>query len=126
MKHKIIISAIDLFLIDKIRALRITSNPSVSEKTLSIGIGHADNFIEEIESLTTGKLYTARELNLIANYFDIKISDIFPEEAIKDDLLELEIEIIKISHTNIQTDKYGNVLKNYRILSGRIFKYMKQ
>lgn len=120
MKKTIVISAIDLHLIDKVRDLRILSDPSVSQEILSSAIGQATEFIEGIETFQDNSFYSIRQLNLIANYFNIKISELFPEDGITDDLLELEIELIKMEPTAIQIDKYGEVIKNYRIINGRV------
>lgn len=122
MKKTIIISAIDLQLIDKVRELRILSSPSVSQEMLSSSIGHPADFIEGIETFKENSVYSSHQLNLIANYFNIKISELFPEDSIKEDLLELEIELIKITPTTVQIDKYGEIIKNYRIVSGRVIK----
>lgn len=120
MKKTIVISAIDLHLIDKVRELRILSDPSVSQEMLSSAIGQAEGFVKEIETFKDNSLYSIRQLNLIANYFNIKISDLFPKDSITEDLLELEIELINITPTAIQIDKYGEVIKHYRIINGRV------
>ena len=120
MKKIIVISAIDLHLIDKVRELRILSDPSVSQEMLSSAIGQSAGFIEGIETFQDNSFYSIRQLNLIANYFNIKVSKLFPEDCITDDLLELEIELIKMAPTAIQIDKYGEVLKNYRIINGSV------
>lgn len=124
MKKTIVISAIDLHLIDKVRELRILSAPSVSQEMLSSAIGQAAEFIEGIETFQDNSFYSIRQLNLIANYFNIKISELFPEDGIMDDLLELEIELIKMTPTAIQIDKYGEVIKNYRIINGRVITFI--
>ena len=120
MKKIIVISAIDLHLIDKVRELRIVSDPSVSQEMLSSAIGQSAGFIEGIETFQDNSFYSIRQLNLIANYFNIKVSKLFPEDGITDDLLELEIELIKMAPTAIQIDKYGEVIKNYRIINGSV------
>lgn len=120
MKKIIVISAIDLHLIDKVRELRIVSDPSVSQEMLSSAIGQSAGFIEGIETFKDNSFYSIRQLNLIANYFNIKVSKLFPEDGITDDLLELEIELIKMAPTAIQIDKYGEVIKNYRIINGSV------
>lgn len=120
MRKKIIISAVDLHLIDKIREIRSLSIPYVSQSTLSLGIGFAQGFIGQVESFSEDRIYSLRQLNLIANYFDLELKDLLPIEKINDDLLELEIEMIKTTSTKVQIDKYGNVIKNYRIIHGRV------
>jgi len=120
LKKIIVISAIDLHLIDKVRELRIVSDPSVSQEMLSSAIGQSAGFIEGIETFQDNSFYSIRQLNLIANYFNIKVSKLFPEDGITDDLLELEIELIKMAPTAIQIDKYGEVIKNYRIINGSV------
>lgn len=107
-------------LIDKIREIRSLSVPYVSQSTLSLGIGFAQGFIGQVESFSEDRTYSLRQLNLIANYFDLEIKDLLPIEKVNDDLLELEIEMIKTNSTKVQIDKYGNVIKNYRIIHGRI------
>lgn len=118
MRKKVIISAIDLYLIDKVRELRISSTPPISDEELSLGIGHPKSFIGSIEKFDN--VYSIRQINLITNYFKISFFDLFPHKTITDDLLDLEIEFFAISPTNVEIDKYGSVIKNYRILSGRI------
>lgn len=120
MRKKIIISAVDLQLIDKIREIRSLSVPYVSQSTLSLGIGFAQGFIGQVESFSEDRTYSLRQLNLIANYFDLEIKDLLPVEKVKDDLLELEIEMIQNTSTKVQIDKYGNVIKNYRVIHGRV------
>lgn len=88
-------------------------------------LGCSEDFIEEIENFKENRVYSLRQLNLIANYFNMRISEIFPENSITDDLLELEIELIKIAPTAVQIDKYGDIIKNYRIVSGRIITQQK-
>ena len=126
MKKTIVISDIDLHLIDKVRELRILSEPSVSQEMLSSAIVQAINFIKEIESFQENSFYSIRQLNLIANYFNVKISELFPEDDITEDLLELEIELIKMAPTAVQIDKYGKVIKNYRIINGSVIKPLKK
>jgi len=120
LRKKIIISAIDLQLIDKIREIRSLSVPYVSQSTLSLGIGFAQGFIGQVESFSEDRTYSLRQLNLIANYFDLEIKDLLPIEKVNDDLLELEIEMIQTTSNKVQIDKYGNVIKNYRIIHGKV------
>lgn len=120
MRKKIIISVIDLYLIDKVREIRSLSIPYVSQSTLSLGIGFAQGFIGQVESFSEDRTYSLRQLNLIANYFDLEIKDLLTEEKINDDLLELEIEMIQTTSTKVQIDKYGDVIKNYRVIHGKV------
>ena len=120
MRKKIIISVIDLYLIDKVREVRSLSDPYVSQSTLSLGIGFAQGFIGQVESFSEDRTYSLRQLNLIANYFDLEIKDLLPIEKVNDDLLELEIEMIQTTSNKVQIDKYGNVIKNYRIIHGKV------
>lgn len=120
MRKKIIISAVDLQLIDRVREIRSLAEPYVSQSTLSLGIGFAQGFIGQVESFSEDRIYSLRQLNLIANYFNLELNDLLPKEKINDDLLELEIEMIKTNSTKVQIDKYGNVIKNYRIIHGRV------
>lgn len=107
-------------LIDKIREIRSLSVPYVSQSTLSLGIGFAQGFIGQVESFSEDRTYSLRQLNLIANYFDLEIKDLLPIEKVNDDLLELEIEMIQTTSNKVQIDKYGNVIKNYRIIHGKV------
>jgi len=120
LRKKIIISVIDLYLIDKVREVRSLSDPYVSQSTLSLGIGFAQGFIGQVESFSEDRTYSLRQLNLIANYFDLEIKDLLPIEKVNDDLLELEIEMIQTTSNKVQIDKYGNVIKNYRIIHGKV------
>lgn len=96
------------------------SIPYVSQSTLSLGIGFAQGFIGQVESFSEDRTYSLRQLNLIANYFDLEIKDLLPTEKVNDDLLELEIEMIQTTSTKVQIDKYGDVIKNYRVIHGKV------
>jgi len=50
----------------------------------------------------------------------LEIKDLLPIEKVNDDLLELEIEMIQNTSNKVQIDKYGNVIKNYRIIHGKV------
>jgi len=111
LRKKIIISVIDLYLIDKVREVRSFSEPYVSQSALSLGIGFAQDFIGQVESFSEDRIYSLRQLNLIANYFNLGLNDLLPQEKINDDLLELEIEMIKTTSTKFKLTNTGMLLK---------------
>lgn len=86
-----VIAEIDWYVIEQIRELR---KNKFSQIALSIEIGFSEGFISRIENTNYSEVYNARHINLIAKAFKVKISDIMPESALKNDLIKLTIKML--------------------------------
>lgn len=116
----IIISELELFLIDRIRELRGRAVPYISQVDLSIKMEYSEGYIGKVENFKTSSKYNLRSLNLIANSLGLKsYTELLPATILKNDLLELTIEV-KASNDRVDFDKNNQVIKNYTIIKKRI------
>ncbi|MDM1519397.1 transcriptional regulator [Myroides odoratimimus] len=116
----IIISELELFLIDRIRELRGRAVPYISQVDLSIKMEYSEGYIGKVENFKTSSKYNLRSLNLIANSLGLKsYTELLPTTILKNDLLELTIEV-KGSNDRVDFDENNQVIKNYNIIKKRI------
>lgn len=116
----IIISELELFLIDRIRELRGRAVPYISQVDLSIKMEYSEGYIGKVENFKTSSKYNLRSLNLIANSLGLKsYTELLPTTILKNDLLELTIEV-KGSNDRVYFDENNQVIKNYNIIKKRI------
>lgn len=116
----IIISELELFLIDRIRELRGRAVPYISQVDLSIKMEYSEGYIGKVENFKTSSKYNLRSLNLIANSLGLEsYTELLPKTILKNDLLELTIEV-KGSNDRVDFDKNNQVIKNYNIIKKRI------
>lgn len=116
----IVISELELFLIDRVRELRGRAIPYISQVDLSIKMEYSEGYIGKVENFKTSSKYNLRSLNLIANSFGLKsYLELLPTTILKNDLLELTIELTG-NNDKVHFDKNNEVIKNYRILKKRV------
>ncbi|EHQ44284.1 MULTISPECIES: hypothetical protein [Myroides] len=116
----IIISELELFLIDRIRELRGRAVPYISQVDLSIKMEYSEGYIGKVENFKTSSKYNLRSLNLIANSLGLEsYTELLPTTILKNDLLELTIEV-KGSNDRVDFDENNQVIKNYNIVKKRI------
>ncbi|MDM1408226.1 transcriptional regulator [Myroides sp. DF42-4-2] len=116
----IIISELELFLIDRIRELRGRAVPYISQVDLSIKMEYSEGYIGKVENFKTSSKYNLRSLNLIANSLGLEsYTELLPTTILKNDLLELTIEV-KGSNDRVDFDENNQVIKNYNIIKKRI------
>jgi hypothetical protein len=94
-KFVIIIAEIDLFLIEKVRYIRLNNNPKISQVALSQMMGLADGFVGKVENLKESSKYNLWHINKIIKVLKLKFTDIFPPNAINNDIIKAEIRFIK-------------------------------
>jgi len=90
-KFVIIIAEIDLFLIEKVRYIRLNNKPKISQVTLSQMLGLADGFVGKVENLKESSKYNLWHINKIIKVLRLKFTDIFPPNAISNDIIKAEI-----------------------------------
>ncbi|MBW8687275.1 helix-turn-helix domain-containing protein [Chitinophaga rhizophila] len=74
------ISAIDRYVIDRVRERRMELN--ISQAELSFRLGKSDKYISRFESYSSGKHYNIEILNEIAKVLDCSPRDFWPEKAL--------------------------------------------
>lgn len=107
------ISEIDLFLINRVRELRVLKR--ISQLKLSIALGLAEGAVSKIENPRQRAKYNIRHLNLIAKALKCNISDLLPPKPLKNDIIVAKIKMVKNKH-----NRKGE--PNYEILSKTVVK----
>ncbi|SFN90700.1 hypothetical protein SAMN05421741_11370 [Paenimyroides ummariense] len=116
----IIISELELYLIDKVRELRGRATPYVSQVELSLRMEYAEGYVGKVENFSSNSKYNVRNLNLIANALKLKsYSDLLPVEVLKNDLIEVRLELTR-NNDKVEFDENDIVIKNYKIKGKRI------
>ena len=88
-------SEIDLYIINKVRELRVARN--ISQLKLSIALGLAEGAVSKIENPRQRAKYNIRHLNLLAKALKCNVSDLLPQKPLRHDLISAKIRIVKNS-----------------------------
>jgi|SRR6185312_221765 len=88
---EIVISEIDLYLINKVRELRVPQD--LSQVKLSILMGLAEGAIGKIENPKERAKYNIRHLNLLAKALKCSPKDLMPEKPLKNDMVRVKMKI---------------------------------
>jgi hypothetical protein len=83
---KITKTEIELFIIDKVRELRLANK--VGQKKLSQELKLSISYVGRAEKLYTSTKYTFNHLNEIAKYFNVPYSYFFPATSLETDCIE--------------------------------------
>lgn len=102
------ISEIDLFLINKVRELRVAKG--ISQLKLSIALGLSEGAIGKIENPKERAKYNIRHLNLLSRALKCNPSDLLPQKPMRNDLVRVKVKLVKNTK-----DKKGD--PNYLIVS---------
>ncbi|KFF76015.1 transcriptional regulator [Chryseobacterium sp. P1-3] len=118
---ELIISELDLFLIDKIRELRGRAQPYISQVELSQRMGFADGYVGKVENFSSNTKYNLRKLHLAAKALNLdSYQSILPDKILSNDLLYLKIEVNRKRNDTVDFDKNNQVIKNYKIVEMRV------
>lgn len=118
---ELIISELDLFVIDKVRELRGRAKPYISQNELSQRMGFAEGYVGKVENFNSNAKYNIRKLNLVAKALGLGTTrSIQPEKTLENDLLFLKIKVNRKKNDTVDFDENGQVIKNYEILERRI------
>jgi len=114
---EIVISSLDFYLIEKVRALRNSTIPKISQGTLSRKLDLSDGFVSKVESFKQKSKYNIQHINKIINIFNLKsYSDLFPKEVIKDDMVRIKIKVTTTNAFDEKSKKF-RLTKSYQVLS---------
>lgn len=86
-----IISEIDLFVINKVREMRVGKN--ISQVNLSILMGLAEGAVGKIENTRERAKFNIRHLNLLAKALKCSPRDFLPEKPLKNDMIRVKMKI---------------------------------
>jgi len=89
------ISEIDLYIINRVRELRVAKE--LSQVKLSILMGLAEGAVGKIENPTERAKYNIRHLNLLAKALKCSPRDLLPDKPLKNDLVKVRLQIKKNS-----------------------------
>lgn len=118
---EIIIAELDLFVIDKIRELRGSAKPYISQVELSQRMGFADGYVGKVENFNSNSRYNIRKIHLAARALNLKsYQELLPNEILDNDLIYLKILVNRKRNDTVDFDEYGNVIKNYTIQEKRV------
>ncbi|AUP79848.1 helix-turn-helix domain-containing protein [Flavivirga eckloniae] len=118
MTIEIIISHIDFYVIEKLRDLRVKSEPYIDQVDLAQRIGVSEGYLGQIENPKHRSKYNIRMLSRAAKALGLKsYQDIFPSEILKDDLVRIRLKLLKSATKKHEVDKNGNVKKRFDIIS---------
>jgi len=96
---EVIISEIDLYVINKVREMRVLRH--LSQVKLSILIGLAEGAIGKIENPKERAKYNIRHLNLLAKALKCSPRDLLPEKPLRNDMIKVKMKVKK----NAKTEK---------------------
>jgi transcriptional regulator with XRE-family HTH domain len=88
---ELVISEIDLYVINKVRAMRVPKE--LSQVRLSILMGLAEGAIGKIENPKERAKYNIRHLNLLAKALQCSPKDFLPEKPLRNDLVKVAMKI---------------------------------
>ena len=104
---EVVISELDLYVINKVRELRVPQ--SLSQVKLSILMGLAEGAVGKIENPKERAKYNIRHLNLLAKALKCSPKDLMPEKALKHDMVRVKMKIRR-------HEKNGQGEPNFEIL----------
>lgn len=90
---EVTLSEIDLYVINKVRELRVPQH--LSQVKLSILMGLAEGAIGKIENPKERAKYNIRHINLLAKALKCSPKDFLPEKPLKNDLVKVKLKIKK-------------------------------
>jgi transcriptional regulator with XRE-family HTH domain len=88
---EIVLSEIDLYVINKVRELRVPK--ALSQVKLSILMGLAEGAIGKIENPKERAKYNIRHLNLLAKALKCSPKDFLPEKPLRNDIIKVRMKI---------------------------------
>lgn len=83
----VVISELDLFIINKVKEIRTTKN--ISQVNLAILLNFAEGLISKVENPRQRAKYSIRHLNLLARVLHCSPRDLLPEKVLTHDLVKV-------------------------------------
>ena len=113
---EIIISSLDLYTIERVKQLRNSMEPKISQGDLSRRLELADGFVSKVESYKQPSRYNLQHINKIINIFNLNsYNEFFPKGVIREDLIKVRIEL-KTSKVHDHESTKFQLVRTSRIL----------
>ena len=117
-----IVSALDLYVIEKIRNKRDDSG--MSQDALSVEMGFSEKLVGNIENPSLPAKYNIRQINLAADTLKCNIKDFLPPKGfLKDDLVRITVEKIGEKDSDGISRKIPVITKKEPLTEEEIFEY---
>ncbi|TGV03696.1 helix-turn-helix domain-containing protein [Flavivirga rizhaonensis] len=111
-------SHIDFYVIERLRDLRVKSDPYIDQVDLAQRIGVSEGYLGQIENPKNRSKYNMRMMARAAKALGLKsYQEIFPIEILKDDLVKIRLKLLKSDTKKHEVDENGNVKKRFDIIS---------
>ena len=107
------ISEIDLYLINRVRDIRVQKN--ISQLKLALALGLSEGAISKIENPRDRAKYNIRHINLLAKALKVEFSELFPPKPLKNDIVILRLRLVP----RRPADRHK---QNYEIISKTVLK----
>lgn len=115
---EIIILELDFYIIQRVRELRISHKPYLSQLMLAQEMELPESYVSKVENMKLRYKYNMRALNKIANVFKLKsYSELFPSQIITNDLVKIRLEKSPIKNGKLKVNEDGTVDKVYTTIS---------
>src|SRR5690606_16276495 len=109
MTIEIIISEMDFYVIEKIRDLRVKSQPYIDQVELAQRIGVSEGYLGQIENPKNRAKNNLRMVARAASALGLKSYDpILPKEILKNDMLRIRLKLFKPGSKKHEVDENGN------------------
>ncbi|HVT83993.1 MAG TPA: hypothetical protein VHD35_02265 [Chitinophagaceae bacterium] len=119
---EIIISELDLYIIDKVRELR--NLREISQTALSQYMELADGFISKVENPKERAKYSIRHLNLLPKILKVSWEELLPAKPLKNDLVRATYK--KKSRADVKRgEQLYELIKKVPLSEDEIKKYNK-
>lgn len=89
----VVISEIDLFVINKARELRVLRQ--LSQVDLSISLGMSEGAVGKIENPKLRDKYNIRHINLLAKALNCSPQDLLPGKPLEHDIVKIKLRPVK-------------------------------
>lgn len=118
MVIEIIISELDFYIIEKVRELRIKSEPRMDQVELAQRLGVSEGYVGSIENPRIKAKYNIRMLGRIAKAFNLKsYQELLPEKVLANDIVRIKLDLLKTSSRKHEVDNKGEITKRFTVLS---------
>lgn len=118
MVIEIIISELDFYIIEKVRELRIKSEPRIDQVELAQRLGVSEGYVGSIENPRIKAKYNIRMLGRIAKALNLKsYQELMPDKILSNDIVRIKLELIKTASRKHGADENGEITKRFNIIS---------
>lgn len=115
---EIIISELDFYVIEKVRELRIKSEPRIDQVEMAQRLGVSEGYIGSIENPRIKAKYNIRMLARVAKALNLKsYQELFPSKVLSNDIVRIRLDLIKTSSRKHDVEENGEITKRFNVLS---------